>query len=503
MPERRFLPFDITVRNAIAPGPPATYPVTAAYRARTAEGAIAQDIHAPFWQAAVTQLADPTQRPGSQRLIEIGQTLFDDLMQGAVRDLWISARGDLDTGAAAGIRLRLALLPPAVACLPWEALYDRDRNEPFAASGQTPLVRVENAFRHVGASRPLRTTPPIKILAIAPTDPTGQIDAAQELAEIERIVAAVGAHHFRVVSQTGQFDVVELRRTIEAEQPDILHLIGHGQPEGILLWKQGQPVWAPASSLRVILQRATSVKLVVLNVCLAGRVSDRTPFSTVGPQLLQTGVPAVVAMQFEVLEQAAADFARYLYEELICGPTPGAIDAAVGVARSNLYALEPDSFGFGAPVLWLNAEDGVIFETAAESERARGRSEERRTTVDDAGGPRRPTPVVNTPPAALINRSQLQQQESEIAQWLAVQREIPAVELDATLRHIISVRNDELQNVQDQLRQLRSFKSEHLREASLHGPILEQYQDRLDRILQKKERVESMNRIIQNQLSSQ
>ena len=502
MPEHRFIPFDVTVRPSPATGPSQPYPATVAYRGRTAEGIVTQDIHAPFWQVAVNQLADPTQRPGSQRLMEMGQILFDDLMQGAVRDLWISARGDLDSGLAAGIRLRLALLPPAVACLPWEALYDRDRNEPFAASAQTPLVRVENLFRHVGASRPLRTTLPIKILAVAPTDPTGQIDATRELEEIQRIVAAVGSRHFQVVSQIGQFDIVELRRTIEVEQPDILHLIGHGQPEGILLWKQGQPSWTPASSLRVILQRATSVKLVVLNVCLAGRVSDRTPFSTVGPQLLQTGIPAVVAMQFEVLAQNGADFTRYLYEELIAGPIPGAIDAAVGYARSNLYALEPDSFGFGAPVLWLNAEDGVIF-AVAENKEAPERQGVSAMSAVEAGPTSEQARRVSPMPERPIDLRQLQQQDGEIAQWLAAQRDIPDAALDAALRHIISVRNDELQNVQDQFRQLRSFKSEQLRTANVERAILEQYQSRLTRIMQKKERIESMNRMIHQQLSKQ
>ena len=112
-------------------------------------------------------------------------------------------------------------------------------------------------------------------------------------------------------------------------------------------------------------------------------------------------------------------------------------------------------------------------------------------------------PRVSPTPEKPIDLRQLQQQDGEIAQWLAAQRDIPDAALDAALRHIISVRNDELQNVQDQFRQLRSFKSEQLRTANVERAILEQYQSRLTRIMQKKERIESMNRMIQQQLSKQ
>ena len=100
---------------------------------------------------------------------------------------------------------------------------------------------------------------------------------------------------------------------------------------------------------------------MLLNACLAGQSSDRTPFTTVGPQLLQTGIPAVVAMQYKIHDEDAVEFAQYLYEELLVGPCPGHIDAAVSYARSNLYVSHPDRFSFGTPVLWLNARDGQIF----------------------------------------------------------------------------------------------------------------------------------------------
>ncbi|MEZ4663554.1 MAG: hypothetical protein R2911_38930, partial [Caldilineaceae bacterium] len=110
---------------------------------------------------------------------------------------------------------------------------------------------------------------------------------------------------------------------------------------------------------------------------------------------------------------------------------------------------------------------------------------------------------VIAPPAELIDLRQLQRQEGEIAQWLAAQREIPAVNLNADLRNMISLHNSELQNVQDQFRQLRGFKNEYLRGASADRAVLEQYQNRLSRIMQKKARVESIYQTIRQQLANQ
>ncbi|MBV7333181.1 CHAT domain-containing protein [Chloroflexi bacterium TSY] len=101
--------------------------------------------------------------------------------------------------------------------------------------------------------------------------------------------------------------------------------------------------------------------LVVLNACLAGRISDQIPFSTVATQMLQAGIPAVIAMQLEISIDTALHFTQFLYEELITGSFPGSIDAAVGFARSNLYALDPNGSGYIAPVLWLNTNDDRIF----------------------------------------------------------------------------------------------------------------------------------------------
>lgn len=208
------------------------------------------------------------------------------------------------------------------------------------------MVRIEQLYHQVPPSRKLLSSPPIKILVAIPEDPTHRIQADQEIKHIVQKLSPLGEEHVSIVTLSGRFDITEFRRTIDQEEPDILHLVSHGEPNGLLFWKDAKLSLVSTESLRVTLQRTPSVKLVVLNACLAGRVSDQTPFSTVATQILQTDIPAVIALQLEIATDTAIHFTQFLYEELITWSIPGVIDTAVGYARSSLYALDPNGCGY-------------------------------------------------------------------------------------------------------------------------------------------------------------
>jgi hypothetical protein len=335
--------------------------VSVRYRDRTAAGEFGEEITQPDWQTIQAALERAILTPDAAAIVAAGSRLYRALMCGPVRDLWISARADLEQARVDGLRLRLALEPPAVAALPWETLYDPDRNTPFAADSRTPLVRIEPSYAHVGPARRLRVELPLKVLIAVPDDPDGLLDATQELAGVQQVLGAIGPGQVRVDVMTGRFGVVELRRRLQALRADVLHFIGHGTSGALQLWQHDGPTLAPAAALRATLERARTVKLVLLNACLGARGARLAPFTSVGAQLLQAGLPAVVAMQASIRDDAAIGFAHFLYEELVCGPCPGQIDLAVAAARSTLYAVNPGDFSYATPVLWLNASDGRIF----------------------------------------------------------------------------------------------------------------------------------------------
>jgi hypothetical protein len=345
--------FDITILGESAP-----YPVHIAYGDHTAEGRFAHDAELAIWQRFFAALHQP--EPGEELLLNAGSALFSELFQTDVRDLWLRARSDLERGTVDGLRLRLAMLPPAVAALPWEFLYDPDRNTLFAAQQRTPVVRIERAYRHLGTARPRKATLPLRLLIAAPEDETAGIDADAEIARLRSALSALPSTSLTIDELRGRVDVLALRRALQERQIDILHVISHGAADGLMLWRDEQAYLAPAGALRATMDQAPSVRLVVLNACHTGRIAGHTPFATLAQQLLQTGVPAVVAMQSEILDEDAITFAYHLYDELATGSHAGAIDAAVAGARSALYARNPGSSAYGTPVLWLNRNDQLF-----------------------------------------------------------------------------------------------------------------------------------------------
>ena len=76
-------------------------------------------------------------------------------------------------------------------------------------------------------------------------------------------------------------------------------------------------------------------------------------------------MPAVVAMQFEISDEAAITFAEELYQSLIGRQDP--IDVAVAEARKAIFT-EVNETEWATPVLFLRNEDGRLFDFAPVAE---------------------------------------------------------------------------------------------------------------------------------------
>jgi hypothetical protein len=96
-------------------------------------------------------------------------------------------------------------------------------------------------------------------------------------------------------------------------------------------------------------------------VCSSGKVDEARAFQGLAPQLVRAGVPAVVAMQYPLADDAAMAFAEEFYRRLCMGENSGRVDVAVTYARNLLAILYPDNRCFAAPVIYTHAPDGVIF----------------------------------------------------------------------------------------------------------------------------------------------
>lgn len=465
MTDCSFVDFNITVQGFQAP-----YLVHASYRQYTASGRFEDDISAPVWLERLEQMAATRGRPGRAALEELGALLYERLFRHEVRDLWMRASADLDAGTA-GVCLRLTVQPSAVAALPWEMLFDPDRNLAFACSVRTPLVRTETQLRHVGWMRALRARLPLRMLAVLPEDPTAQIDLTAEMRRLDEALGLLSPEVIDVVVLKGRFSVVDLRQMIAQLRPDILHITTHGQPEGVLLWRGETPVLTPASALRTAFDDAESVRLVVLNACATAQGALNRSLASIGAQLLQSGVPAVIAMQSEIEESIAGDFTQHFYQALFTGPCPGALPAAMSLARSSLYALNPDSIGYATPVLWLNAADAALFDAA-----------------QLPGAIFRPQP---SPAPALHEMQALRERLKEVETWFAAVTLPDPSASPLSLRPMQRMLQELLHEIEDLLIQVR-----HLDAEPHTARTLKQYSEKLKTIDTKREAADRIATIL-------
>ena len=77
----------------------------------------------------------------------------------------------------------------------------------------------------------------------------------------------------------------------------------------------------------MLLHDHESLRVAVLNACEGARTSKQDPFAGSAQTLVQQGIPAVIAMQFEIADDVASTFAHEFYGALADGyPIDAAVD---------------------------------------------------------------------------------------------------------------------------------------------------------------------------------
>ncbi|HET8626882.1 MAG TPA: protein kinase, partial [Thermomicrobiales bacterium] len=182
----------------------------------------------------------------------------------------------------------------------------------------------------------------------------------------------------------------DLHRAIRRGQWHVFHFIGHGgfnrhMDEGFLALADdtGRAHLIGATELSRLLDTTGSLRLAVLNSCEGAHGSTRDVFSSTAATLVRRGLPAVLAMQYEISDWAAIEFGRAFYEALADGLP---VDAATTEARTAVSIAVTDSVEWGTPVLFTRAPDGVLFrlERPAGDEMGTGSARARREMPDAA-----------------------------------------------------------------------------------------------------------------------
>ncbi len=299
--------------------------------------------------------------PEVKKMREVGSTLFEQAITGQVREFYYKCQGQADQQGK-GIRWRLSL-DPSVGDLPWEFLHLQ--GDFLALNPRSPVIRFIKGAARVA---PLKAEHPLRVLVViaSPSDET-PLDTT---AEKERIMAAL-----LPLTAKGLVDVTLIEgpdtweRLIDALRPNrthILHFIGHGafdekNSEGVLIMEDadGKGIHIDSERFRVLMQGKSRLRLVVLNSCLGTHGDEAQPFSSMAAGLVSSGIPAVIAMQFEISDHAAREIAETFYTSLALNLP---VDAAITEARRKIYFLDRDSLEWATPILYMQVPDGKLFQ---------------------------------------------------------------------------------------------------------------------------------------------
>lgn len=301
--------------------------------------------------------------PEMEAAREFGAQLFEAVFQD---DLKLTLQRSLDVvdRRDEGLRIRLRLSDtPELASLPWEFLYNEDSDEFLVLSAWTPIVRYLDLTQQID---PLTVTGPLRILVmISGPDDYPALDVEEEWRRIDTSLRPLIDRGAVSVTRAEEATLLNLLRRLRHDDDyHIFHYVGHGgydekSDDGVLVLEDenNRSRIVAGRDLGTIIQDHRSLRLAVLNACEGARASDTDPFSGAAQSLVRKGIPAVVAMQFEITDDAAIAFSQEFYASIADGLP---VDASVGEARRAIFGLGND-IEWGTPVVYLRG-DGQLFD---------------------------------------------------------------------------------------------------------------------------------------------
>jgi tetratricopeptide (TPR) repeat protein len=350
-----------------APGPDDTYVASGRSSDREAQGRFRLPWNEPEL-AEIGRLTESDGRNLAPLQHTLGGTFFDLWQMGsalyealfaepALRRLFETAK----SAARTSLRLRLVMDPdqPRISRLhavPWELLFQRHEGE-MASLG--PRVSIVRTLMVSGRARPYEPRRALRVLALL--SGAQDLNLEEERRRLREVARTMGGLDIRIMEAVC---LRQLETTLEDADAnrrpfDVLHFAGHGEvsagPTGGIIRlepRDGAPIEISGRGLATLLRSYPSIRVIVLNACRTGELpgEDHDPFAGVAAALLQSGVPAVVAIRGSIRDEAAIRFSQTFFGELARG---GALEAAISKARRALFVDSPGTLEWVKPVLFL------------------------------------------------------------------------------------------------------------------------------------------------------
>jgi tetratricopeptide (TPR) repeat protein len=339
----------------------------------------------------------PGDTPPSIDLVVLGQSLYDALFQGTLRDSWLTAQG-IAQHRGEVLRLRLGLKGTRLPRLPWEVLHSSDgagerlrspyRSAQVAGRPPRPLATGTDVIfsryqpgiglAASGVQFPLESDQPLRILmAIAAPNDQEQLNLRQEASLLQRellyqsgplpegMVGTLPEIQVTLLEQPGR---EQLTQALEQGQFQVFHFAGHsdlGASGGNLYLvnrKTGLTETLSGDDLAGLLVN-NGIRMAVFNSCRGAYTATSEPGfeedRNLAEALVSRGIPAVLAMAERIPDDVALTLTRLFYRNLKQGYP---VDLSLSRARQGLIsAYGSNQLYWALPILYLHPEfDGYL-----------------------------------------------------------------------------------------------------------------------------------------------
>lgn len=305
-----------------------------------------------------------------QDLLLLGRRVSQVLPEGVRQDMlnaWLRAQR---RGRQLRILFETTPETSALLAVPWELMV-----LPMAGHGSDDFllrdarVNLVRQMRGSGQQKMPALQLPLGVQAFVATPEEGQaLESASTKRSLEQVLAGECSEHWWY---GGPDTLGVLQERLRARAPQILHLLCHGEEsitqrgrrhDLIFTHQDGFIQRVSAFELAPVLSLVPDLQVVVLQACHSGSVTsatrpgsedergegERRTFESIALALIRQGIPAVVAMQGEITQEAADTFVRVLYEELRQGKS---LDEAIAASRIAMHTV-PGAIDWSLPVVY-------------------------------------------------------------------------------------------------------------------------------------------------------
>lgn len=254
--------------------------------------------------------------------------------------------------------------------LPWE--YIHDGKDFLALHGKFQLSRRPYELGKL-ARDPVALPLRLLVIVSSPEDAT-ELNTEKEIGAIQEALDEAERQGLIQTEYLEDATLEAIGDALKRFNPHVVHYTGHGayredketptnSRSFLALEKEnGQTQAAGIAELRPHLQNAPDLRLAVLSGCQTAQTSGSNAFSGVATGMLAANMPAVVAMQFSILDSSGIHLARAFYTALAQGDS---LSAAMQATRIALWQFdEGPGYDWGIPALYLRTEGMVLVDAA-------------------------------------------------------------------------------------------------------------------------------------------